>query len=86
MAVVVVGLVIMVVSAVAGVTPASSCVGSGPPEDRTKNEALSHGKSAQANPDSDGTKEEGLHCGSKRCNEHDAKVQGMLHCKDCLWF
>ena len=78
-AVVVVGLVIMVGSAVVGVASASSCVGSGLPEDRSKNEALSHGKSAQTNPDSDGTEEESLHCRAKSCDQNNTKRQGMLH-------
>ena len=79
MAVVVVGLGIMIGSAVAIVTPASSFVGSGPSEDRAKNEALSHGKSAQTNPDSYWTKEESLHCGTKSCDQNNTKRQGMLH-------
>ena len=86
MAVVVVCLMVMVGSAVPSIAPASSRVGSGAAEDRAKNEALGHGKSAQPNPDSDGTEEECLHCGSKSCNQQDAKRQGRLHCKDCLWF
>ena len=79
MAVVVICLMVMVGSAVASIAPASSCVGSGAAEDRAQNEALGHGKSAQPNPDSDGTKEECLHCGSKSCNQQDANKQGMLH-------
>ena len=79
MAVVVVGLGIMIGSAVAIVTPASSFVGSGLSEDRAKNEALSHGKSAQTNPDSDGTEEESLHCRAKSCDQNNTKRQGMLH-------
>ena len=78
-AVVVVGLLVMVCSAIASITSASSCVGSGASEDRSKNEALGHGKSAQANPYSDGTKEECLHCGSEDCDQHNTRKQGMLH-------
>ena len=79
MAVVVVALMIMICSAVVSIAPASSCVGSGPSEDRAEDEALGHGKSAEANSNGDGTKEEGLHCGPNKCEQHDAEKQRMFH-------
>ena len=80
MTVVVVALTIMVGSAVANVAPAPSFLSSRSSQDGSKDEALCDGKSAQTDPNCYGTKEEGLNSGTQRCNQHDAKKQGMLHC------
>ena len=80
MTVVVVALTIMIGSAVANVAPAPSFLSSRSSKDGSKDEALGDGKSAQTDPDGYGTKEEGLNCGTQRCNQHDAQKQGMLHC------
>ena len=70
----------MTAAAVSTVAPASSRICSGSSEDGAENEARLYGKSAQANPDSDGTEEGGLHDGPEGCDQHHTKKQGLLHC------
>ena len=79
MGVVVAGLRVMAGSAVARVTPASSRGCPGPPEDGSEDEPLGDRQGAQADPHSDGTEEEGLHCGSQGADQHDAEQHGVLH-------
>ena len=79
MGIIIIRLGVVIPAPVSTVAPASSLRGSGLPEDGPEDEPLGHRQGAQADPHSDGSQKECLHCGAQGGEQHNTEKHPMSH-------